>query len=145
MSEYKSNPIQLKGSAEQTFDTLSNLENLKALLEKAPKDRIPADKLEMLEKLEITPDSITVPGGPMGAVTLEVSERRRPEYIELKAAHLPVDVKLGLEIEPVSDSEARGTMVINAAIPPMLAPMVSGSLKKILEQCATILGYVNFG
>lgn len=144
MAEYKSDIIELNGSAEKAFATLSNPENLKKLLDKAPKDRIPADKLEMLEKLEITPDSITVPGGPMGAVTLEVTERREPEYIEMKAAQLPVDVKLALHIEPVDSSSSRGVLVINAAIPPMLVPMASGMLKKVLDQCATMLSYVNF-
>lgn len=144
MAEYKSDKVTLRGSAHEVYARLSNLENLRDLIAKAPVDKLPEDKLRQLQSLEITPDSITVPGGPMGAVTLNVTRRVEPELIELKADRLPIDVSLSLRISPVSESSCEAQAVIDAAIPAMLKPMVSGPIKQMLGQVSGLLSSVNF-
>ncbi len=74
MAIYNSSEVSLHAPAESVFSKLSNLENLRTLLDKVPAEQIPADKREMFDSITITPDAITVPGGPVGALTFRVIE-----------------------------------------------------------------------
>ena len=47
MTTIKSEKREINASSEKVYDKLSNLENLKPLLEQIPRDQIPEDKLEM--------------------------------------------------------------------------------------------------
>ncbi len=75
MATYNSEEISLMAPAGAVYSKLSNLDNLRSLLEKVPADKIPADKLEMFNSISVTPDSVTVPGGPVGALTFRMKEK----------------------------------------------------------------------
>ena len=63
MAVYKSENVELNASAESVYGKLSNLENLRSLLEKVPADQVPDDKREMFDSIQITPETISVPAG----------------------------------------------------------------------------------
>lgn len=144
MADYKSQEIRLGVSAESVYDKLSDLNNLQSFLDKIPKDKIPADKLEQFKNLTITSDSISIQGGPTGSVTLEVVERIRPTLIKLKAANIPLDLTLSLAISTTSETECTTQVIINADIPAILKPMVGGPLQQIADQFASVLSAIPF-
>ena len=94
MATFNSEEVSLNAPAEAVFAKLSNLENLRSLLDKVPADQIPADKMEMFNSITITPDSITVPGGPVGALTFKVKEKINPSLIKLEGEGAPVPLSL---------------------------------------------------
>lgn len=145
MTTFKSSEINLQASASNVFGRLSNLENLQSFLNNIPQDKIPADKMEQFRNMRITPDSISIPGGPVGEVTLNVVERTPDSLIKLKAANVPVDIFLSMCIKEVSDNSCAATVMIDADIPVMLKPMVSGPLQKIVDQFAMVLAAIPFG
>lgn len=144
MATFNSEEVSLNAPAEAVFVKLSNLENLRSLLDKVPADQIPADKLEMFNSITITPDSITVPGGPVGALTFKVKEKINPYLIKLEGEGAPVPLSLAMHISPLGADASSAKVVIDIAIPTMLKPMVSGSIQKMADQFSQILRAIPF-
>ena len=144
MTTIKSDKAKVSATPEIVFEKLSTLDNLKPLLEKVPKDQIPEDKRDMFENLKITSDSISVPGGPVGDITLRISDRMPNSLIRLSGEGSPVPMDMQLEIEPAADGCSEVQVAINLEIPAMLKPMVSGPLKKIANQFVNVLGAIKF-
>ncbi len=144
MATYRSEEITLKGSADKVFARLSNLEGLKELLTRVPEDQIPEDKRQMFDNIEITADSITIPGGPTGPIKLKKAREVEPTLIRLEGEGTPVPVSLQIDITPVDDSQSLGVIEFELGIPAMLKPMVNGPLNKMTAETAKMLSMLNF-
>lgn len=144
MSNYSSEKITLNAPATAVFDKLSNLENLQGMLDKVPADKIPEDKRQMFENIKITPDTIEVPGGPMGSLLFRVTDRVAPSLIRLKGEGIPVEMSLALHIEPLTDTSSSAKVDIDINIPAMLKPMIGGQIQKIANQFGDVLGAIPF-
>lgn len=146
MAEYKSEEVRLHASAETVYEKLSNLEGLKELLGKLDENQIPADKREMFEQINITADTITIPGGgPVGQITLRLTDKVAPRLIKLVGEGTPVPVSLVLNIQPETADTCEAQVVFDLAIPAMLKPMVAGPLSKMTAQFAQVLQSIPFG
>lgn len=146
MATYNSEEISLMAPAGAVYSKLSNLDNLRSLLEKVPADKIPADKLEMFNSISVTPDSVTVPGGPVGALTFRMKEKVEPTLIKLAGEGLPpgIALSLSLHITPEGKSTSKAKVTIDISIPAMLKPMVSGPLQKMADQFGQVLRAIPF-
>ena len=145
MATYSSSTITLPASAENVFEKLSNLENLRTLLNKVPADQVPEDKREVFNNLKITSDSITVPGAPMGELTFRVTERVKPTLIRLSGEGSPVPLGLSMHLEPDGDNSCKAKVDINIEIPAMLKPMIGGHIQKMADQFGQVLTAIPFG
>ena len=144
MAIYKSSEVSLHAPAESVFSKLSNLENLRTLLDKVPAEQIPADKREMFDSITITPDAITVPGGPVGALTFRVIEKTEPSLIKLSGEGSPVPLTLAMHIAPDGSEASKAKVEIDIALPAMLKPMVGGHIQKMADQFSQILKAIPF-
>lgn len=144
MAVYKSENIKLNASAEAVYNKLSNLENLRGMLDKVPADKIPEDKRQMFDNIKITSDTIEVPGGPMGNLTFRVVEREAPRLIKLKGEGIPIQMALVLNVLPVTESTSEANVDIDIDIPLMLKPMIGGQIQKIADQFGQVLGAIPF-
>lgn len=90
MAEYKSAETPVKASADAVFNKLSNLEGLKDLLSRVPEEQVPADQRDLFNQIQITPDTISFPAGPVGNLTLQLTETVKPTFIKLEGAGTPV-------------------------------------------------------
>ena len=144
MAVYKSENVELNASAESVYGKLSNLENLRSLLEQVPADQVPDDKREMFDSIQITPETISVPAGQVGNLTFRVTDRREPSYIRLDAEGAPVALSLAMDIKPVSDDACNAQVAIDIKLPPMLAPMVGGHIQKMADQFGQVLKAIPF-
>lgn len=144
MALYSSNKVTINSSAASVYDKLTNLENLQTLLEKVPANQIPEDKRQMFENIKITPDTIEVPGGPMGNLIFRVTERKAPSMIKLNGEGIPIDMALILHISPLTDTTSEAKVDIDINLPAMLKPMVGGQIQKIANQFGDVLGAIPF-
>lgn len=144
MAKYNSSEETLHASAEAVFSKLSNLENLRSLLDRVPADKIPEDKKAMFESITITPDSITVPGGPVGAMTFRVTEKVEPTLIALSGEGSPVPLSLAMHITPETESSCKAKVEIDIEIPAMLKPMIGGHIQKMADQFGEVLKAIPF-
>lgn len=144
MAIFKSVPMAINASAEKVYNKLSNLSNIKNLLGDVPADAIPADKREMFDAVRITDDSIFFPAGPVGEVQLKVTERVSPALIRLSGVGTPMPLDLSLELAEVSADACEAATSIDIAIPPMLKPMVGGTLQKMVDQFTQVIGSLKY-
>lgn len=144
MSSYKSEKVTFDAAAEDVFNKLSNLENLKNLIDTVPADKIPAEHLESLQKLEVSSDSITFPGGPMGSLTLTITEKKSPTLIRMEGVGIPMPLSISLIIEPEGPFKSEGQVDITLDLPPLLKPMVGKHIQKMADQFAEMLKAIPF-
>ena len=144
MTTYSSKEITLPASADVVFEKLSNLQNLRSLLDKVPVDKVPEDKRHMFENITITEDSIEVPGGPMGSLRFKVTEKTAPSYIKLIGEGMPIEMNLAMNVKPVSENSSLAKVDINIDIPALLKPMVGGQIQKMADQFGDVLGAISF-
>ena len=144
MTTIKSDKAAIAAPAERVYEKLSNLDNLKPLLEKLPKDSIPADKRDMFDNLKITSDTISIPAGPVGEIKLRMTDRLPYSLIRLTGEGTPVPMNMQLEIEPTGADACEVQVALNLEIPLMLKPMVSGPLKKVADQFVHVMGAIPF-
>lgn len=144
MATFKSEKIVINAPAESVFNKLSNLESLGDLLRNVPEDKIPADQREKLKDIEITSDTISFPGGPVGSVSLRLTEAVAPRLIRLEGAGTPVPLSMTLNLEELGADCCEAQVDIDIQIPAMLKPMVSGPLQKMVDQFAEMLHSIPF-
>ena len=143
MAKYSSGNVTLNAPAEKVYEKLTNLENLRSLLDKVPADKIPEDKRQMFDNLEITPDTLSVPG-PMGKLTFRVTERKAPNLVKLKGEGIPMAMDLVLHVEPLTAESSQAKVDLDIDIPMMLRPMIGGQIQKIANQFGDVLGSIPF-
>lgn len=144
MSTYKSGETIINAPAQAVYARLSNLENLKNFLQNVPEDKIPEDKRQMLEQIVVTPTSISLPGGPVGSVTLELTKCVEPSLIELSGVGTPVAMKLMVNIAEETAETSSARVALDIDIPMMLKPMVGGTLQKMVDQFGSMLSVMPF-
>lgn len=143
-TEYKSKAVTLSAPIEKVYARFSNPENLKALIDNAPADKLPADKLEQLQSMQVTPDSIIMQGGPTGSITLQVVNRQAPTLVAMSPVGIPMPLELQLRFNPLTDEQTEAVAAIVADIPMMLRPMVKGPLQQIVDQFAVLMSAIPF-
>lgn len=144
MAVYSSGKVTLNSPVTSVYDKLSNLENLKGMLDKVPADRIPEDKRQMFENIKITSDTIEVPGGPMGNLLFRVIERKAPSLIKLRGEGIPIEMSLILHLAQETPDTTSANVDIDINIPAMLKPMIGGQIQKIANQFGDVLGSIPF-
>lgn len=144
MTTVKSEKRAINASARRVYEKLSDLDNLKALLDRVPVDNIPEDKRAMMENLKITSDSISIPAGPVGEIKLRIADKMPYSLISLQGEGAPVPLNMQLEIESTGEETSEVQITVNLDIPVMLKPMVSGPLKKIADQFVNVMASIPF-
>lgn len=144
MTKYSSPEVTLQAPAEVVFNKLSNLENLRSMLDKVPADRIPDDKRQLFENIKITSDTIEVPGAPMGSLIFRVIEKKAPDMIKLQGEGMPIAMALTMHIKPDGETTSKGHVDFDIDIPMMLKPMVGGQIQKIADQFGDVLAAIPF-
>lgn len=144
MADFKSTPRLIHAPAEAVFDKLSNLSAFSEILASVPQSAVPAEQREMLDKVKVTDNSISFPAGPVGDLTMVMSRKERPTLVEMEGEGTPVAISLRLEIAPMG-AECEAAVALDVAIPPMLKPMVGGTLQKMADQFADVIERLNYG
>lgn len=144
MTTIKSEKTRISAPAERVYEKLSNLENLKPMLENVPRDKVPEDKREMFDNLKVTSDTISIPAGPVGEIVLRLTDKLPYSLIRLTGEGTPVPMSMSMEMEAQGTDACEVQVAISLDIPIMLKPMVSGPLKKVVDQFAQVLGAIPF-
>lgn len=144
MAIFKAKPVGINAPAEAVYGKLSNLSNIKNMLASVPESSIPADKRELFDSVEITEDSIIFPAGPVGEITMKITEKLEPTLIHLEGVGTPVALSIELQIGIISDSQCEAVTAIDIAIPPMLKPMIGGTMQKMADQFTQVIGALKY-
>ncbi len=119
--------------ASTVFEKYSDLEGLGELLKNVPEGYASADQMQMLSKIRVTSDTIVIPGGPVGEITLRVVERQAPTLIRLEGVGTPVPLGMSLHIVPLTPETCETYVQIDLQIPAIMKPMVNGPMQKMVD------------
>ena len=144
MASYQSQKVGISYPASTVYAKLSNLEGLSDILNHIPTDQIPADKRDMLNKVKVTADTISFPGGPVGDITLKVVQKVEPTLVRLEGVGTPVPMSLTLHVTPLTPDTCEAYVDIDVQIPAMLKPMVNGPLQQMADQFGQMLRQLPF-
>lgn len=144
MAVFKSKTVAVAAPATAVYDKLSDLESLRSLMQDIPVSAVPDDQRQMLEAVRVTPDTITFPAGPVGELTMRMTRKERPTLIRLDGEGAPVAMHMQLEIAEVSSDASEAAVSIDIAIPAMLKPMIGGTLQKMADQFADVIGQLKY-
>ncbi len=120
---------------ERVYNTFANLENLRPLLE-AHQDK--------LKDVVLTNDSIEVPAGMMGTISLHVEERQEGKCVKYATDRSPVKATVWIQVLPEGADTTKLKLTVDADVPMVLRPMIGSRVKEGVEQVADMLAKIKF-
>lgn len=123
-------------SQEQVYGKLSDLNNLEAV-----KDRIPTDKVQ---DLQFDADTVSFSVLPVGRLSLRIVNREAPKCIKFEAVNSPLPFNLWIQLLPVTENECKMKLTIKAEINMFLKGMVSKPMQDGLEKLADMLAIIPY-
>ena len=161
MTKYESDVKQIAATVEQVYQKLSNLENLRPILENAQdnealKARIEAagqdsSHLEKLKDVRLTADSIAIPAPMVGEIALRIIEREENKTVKFETEQSPIQANMWIQVLPISEVTTaegqQGTkmrLTLKADLNPMVKMMVGSKLQDGINKFADMLAMLNY-
>ncbi|MBR4275507.1 MAG: SRPBCC family protein [Prevotella sp.] len=161
MTKYESDVKQIAATVEQVYQKLSNLENLRPILENAQdnealKARIEAagqdsSHLEKLKDVRLTADSIAIPAPMVGEIALRIIEREENKTVKFETEQSPIQANMWIQVLPTSEVTTaegqQGTkmrLTLKADLNPMVKMMVGSKLQDGINKFADMLAMLNY-
>jgi hypothetical protein len=136
MTKFESSVKQIPYPVEDVYRNISDLNNLERV-----RDRIPEDKLN---SFSFDSDSVSVNVAPVGDLKLRIIEREENKCIKFETVQSPLPFNLWIQVLPVSATESKMKVTVQADIPFMLKGMVAGPLQDGVEKIADALSKIPF-
>ena len=136
MTKFESSVKQIPYPVEDVYRNFSDLNNLERV-----RDRIPEDKLN---SFSFDSDSVSVNVAPVGDLKLRIIEREENKCIKFETVQSPLPFNLWIQVLPVSATESKMKVTVQADIPFMLKGMVAGPLQDGVEKIADALSKIPF-
>ena len=136
MTKFESSVKQIPYPVEDVYRNISDLNNLERV-----RDRIPEDKLN---SFSFDSDSVSVNVAPVGDLKLRITEREENKCIKFETVQSPLPFNLWIQVLPVSATESKMKVTVQADIPFMLKGMVAGPLQDGVEKIADALSKIPF-
>ena len=136
MSQYESSVKCIPYSQERVYAKLEDLNNLEALKDKLPKDKI--------QEFAYDHDQVTIEIAPIGKVTIKIIEREAPKCIKFEAVGSPIPMNLWIQIIPDGSEASKMRVVAKAELNFLLRGMIEKPLKEGLEKIADTLAMIQY-
>ena len=136
MTKFESSVKQIPYSVEDVYRNISDLSNLERV-----RDRIPEDKLN---SFSFDQDSVSVNVAPVGDLKLRIIEREENKCVKFEGVQTPLPFNLWIQVLPVTATESKMKITVQADIPFMLKGMVAGPLQDGVEKIADALSQIPF-
>ena len=136
MTKFESSVKQIPYPVEDVYRNISDLSNLERV-----RDRIPEDKLN---SFSFDQDSVSVNVAPVGDLKLRIIEREENKCVKFEGVETPLPFNLWIQVLPVSETESKMKVTVQADIPFMLKGMVAGPLQDGVDKIADALSKVPY-
>ena len=136
MTKFESSIKQIPYPVENVYRNISDLSNLERV-----RDRIPEDKLN---SFSFDQDSVSVNVAPVGDLKLRIIEREENKCVKFEGVQTPLPFNLWIQVLPVSETESKMKVTVQADIPFMLKGMVAGPLQDGVDKIADALSKIPF-
>ena len=154
MTKYESNVKHVNAPVELVYAKLSNLENLRPVIDGASDNDAlraqietagyDASSLDALKDVKLTADSVAIPAPMVGEISLRICEREENRCVKFETVQSPVQANLWIQVLPVTEQEAKMRVTLKADLNPMIKMMVGSKLKEGVEKFADMLAMVPY-
>lgn len=162
MAKYESKVKLIAAPVERVYSFLSDLENLRPILENAQnnealRQHIEAagqdpSHLDSLKDVQLTSDRIAFPAPMIGEVALQVIEREENKCIKFETEQSPISANLWIQVLPTSEIAAptgeNGTkmrLTLKADLNPMVKMMIGSKLEEGIDKFGDMLAMLPYG
>lgn len=136
MANFESSIKVIPYSQERVYTMLSDLNNLEAV-----KDRLPEDKIQ---DLSFDSDTLSFNTAPIGQLTLKIVEREPFKCIKLATTNSPLPFNMWIQLVATAEEECKLKVTIGMDVNPFMKAMVQKPLQDGLEKMAEMLAMINY-
>ena len=167
MTKYESQVKYIAAPVEAVYQKLSNLENLRPILDNAqndPRVREQIEKagqdpseLDKLKDVELTADSISVPAPKVGTIGMAIIERNDPAemdgkgLIKFETTQSPIQANLWIQLLPSTEAYtpdgsigSKMRLTLKADLNPMVKMMIGSKLDEGINKFADMLAMLPY-
>ena len=157
MAKYESGIKQVPYSQEIVYAKLSDLTNLAALKDKMNNpdaaamagQQVSEEQMsqarEMLEKMEVTTDTLSVQLPMVGNLVIRIIEREEPKLVKFASEKSPIPITLWIQLLPTSADSCKMRVTLEAELNFMFKAMIGGKLKDGVDKFADMLASIPYG
>ncbi|WP_321479049.1 SRPBCC family protein [uncultured Bacteroides sp.] len=136
MSQFESKIKVISYNQERVYAKLSDLNNLQAL-----KDRMPADKIK---NLNFDSDSLSFDASPVGEIRLKIVDKVEPKTIKFETVKSPIPFNLWIQLVETGEEECKLKLTVRIDINPFMKGMIQKPLQEGLEKMAETLAVIQY-
>ena len=141
MKRIESGIKQIPYSQASVYSKVSDLSNLKYLV-----DRIPEDQKNQFkaEDLVCTPDRVSCTVSPIGQVEVGVVGRDPFKCVKMETLRSPIKLTLWIQIVSTGDTSCKIKLTVDADLNMFMAKMVEKPLTEAVEKLADMLSMLPY-
>ncbi len=136
MSKFESTIKHIPYPQQSVYNMLSDLSNIERV-----RDRIPEDKIN---DLKFDKDSVSISAPMVGEIKMNIVDREEPKCIKFESVQSPVPLTLWIQILPMSETDSKMKLTVEASLNPFIKAMVSGPLQDGIEKVADALAMIRY-
>jgi carbon monoxide dehydrogenase subunit G len=154
MAKYESKVKQIAAPVEQVYAMLSDLENLRPIIDGAKdNDAVRAQieaagqdpsMLDRLQDVRLTSDSIAIPAPMVGEISLRICEREENKCIKFETEQSPVAANMWIQVLPSEGVGTKMRLTLKADLNPMIKMMVGSKLESGVDKLADMLAMLAY-
>lgn len=137
MATYSSKTVTVNRPAQFISDKFSDLTQFGSVV-----GNLPEAERERMGDVVFEKDAIKMNTKQVGAIEFKVVERST-DKIEMKAMGSPVPLSLIIKLSPVDAERTDIATMIEVDIPPMLRPLIGGTMQKAADQFGELMAKLN--
>ena len=153
MAKYESQIKAVPFSQSAVYAKLADLTNLSVIKERfddpAVQEKIPADKINevrsAVQQMEFTTDTVSVPAGPIGTVSLQIVDREPEKCVKFSSTSSPVSFKLWIQVLPINETSSKMKVTLDADLNFLMKQMAKKPLQQGVEKLADMLAMIPYG
>lgn len=141
MKRIESSVKHIAYSQEQVYAKVSDLSNLKTLI-----DRIPEDQKQgiNLENLECTPDKVSTVVQPVGKIEVAIVSREPYKCVKMESTQSPIKLYLWIQIVSTGQDSCKIKITVDADLNIFIAKMAEKPLTEAVEKLADMLAVLQY-
>ncbi|MBR4810555.1 MAG: SRPBCC family protein [Bacteroidaceae bacterium] len=126
---------------ESVYTKVSDLSNIRTVIE-----NIPADQKDQfnLEDLECTPDRISCTVKPIGQIEVAITSRQPFKCVKMETLRSPINLTFWIQIVSTGDSSCKIKLTVDADLNIFMAKMVEKPLTDAVEKLADVLASIPY-
>lgn len=165
MTQYESQIKVINAPVERVYGMLSNLENLRPIIQAAQDNDMLRQQMEqagqdpsVLEKLkdvQLTEDYIGIPAPMVGEISMRIIEREENKTIKFVTDQSPVEANMWIQVLPTTaavnvpvgvpvEPATKMRLTLKADLNPMIKMMVGSKLKDGIDKFADMLAMIKY-